>query len=291
MYWKFRILNSQFGILNSEFLIEFLPSECELACMSPPDEPQPSRASVRFYAELNEHLPVVLRYATLDVDCRPATTIRHVIEHYRIPAEEVDLLLVNGESAELDHKIIGGDRISVFPVFESFDIARTTRVRVRALREVRFVADVHLGKLASHLRMLGFDTLYRNDFNDKHLIRLSMEFQRTLLSKDHALIATPELTRAILVRSQDPREQLLEILNRLDLFHASHPFTRCIACNTILEPAEKQRIITRLPPNVIPLYNEFRTCPECDRLYWKGSHYQKMAEFMRELGIASIESS
>lgn len=253
--------------------------------MSPLNEPRPQKASIRFYAELNDHLPLENRYCTLEVDIQSRTSLQHIIELHGVPLSDVDLVLVNSEPAELDHVISNGDSISVFPVFESFDITGTTKVRVRALREVRFVADVHLGKLASHLRMLGFDTLYRNDYTDDELLNLSVGFQRTLLSKDHALVADPRLTHAILVRSQDPREQLLEVLHRLDLFRLTHPFTRCIACNTILEPAEKARIIHRLPSRIIPLYDEFRTCPFCDRLYWKGSHHQKMEAFIRNLGI------
>ncbi len=242
-------------------------------------------ALLRCYAELNDFLPSTQRYTAFAVDAQSTPTIRQAMERSGIPTAAVDLILVNGEPESLDYRFTDGDRISAFPVFESFDIAGTTKVRISALREVRFVADVHLGKLASHLRMLGFDTLYRNDFRDDELLNISVQWRRTLLSKDHALIANPTLTHAILVQSQDPREQLLNVLTRLDLFHATHPFTRCIECNSILEPAEKSRILHRLPPKVAVAYEAFRLCPECDRLYWKGSHFERMREFIRGIGI------
>ncbi len=244
------------------------------------------RALLRFYAELNDRLPPEKQYSTFELDLRSSPTIRQAIVLNGVPVAEIDLVLVNGEPQDLNYRIGGGDRISVFPVFESFDIAGTTKVRVSALREVRFVADVHLGKLVSHLRMLGFDTLYRNDFRDEELLKLSVELRRTLLSKDHALVANPALTHAILIRSQDPREQLNEVLTRLDLFHSAHPFTRCIECNSILEPAEKSRILHRLPPKVAVAYESFRLCPTCDRLYWEGSHFVHMCEFILSLGIS-----
>ena len=240
-------------------------------------------ASVRFYAELNEHLLPEKRFVTFHCTLREGCTVQALIESCGVPCAEVDLVLVNGEPEDLQHPLKEEDRVSAFPVFESFDIQGTTKVRIRALRETRFVLDVHLGKLASHLRMLGFDTLYRNDYNDKTLIRISLVYSRILLSKDRALVADTDLTRAHLVRSKDPRDQLVEVLQRFDLFNTTHPFTRCIACNAILEPADKSRIIDLLPPSVAASYEEFRMCPECERVYWKGSHYERMEDFIRGL--------
>jgi len=246
---------------------------------------------LRCYAELNEYLPAERKFVPAQLEFPAESTVASLISSQGIPDEVVDLVLVDGESQELMYRLNDGEMVSLFPVFESFDITGTTKVRIRALREVRFVLDVHLGKLASHLRMLGFDTLYRNDYADDRLVSLSVDRHRILLSKDRALIADPTLTHAYRIRSQDPREQLLEVLGRFDLAGGVHPFTRCIECNSILEPADKQRVLHRLPPKVALAYDEFRLCPHCDRIYWRGSHVERMREFIRALGLAIPEDS
>ena len=248
----------------------------EIALMS-------STVTVRFYAELNDFLHAERRFATFEVLLPSGVTVRDVLDGCGVPVPEVDLVLVNGEPEELNHPLGDGDRISVYPVFESFDIRGTTKVRVRALRVTRFVLDVHLGKLASYLRMLGFDTLYRNDYTDSELVRVSVEDDRILLSKDRTLVATGNLTRVYVVKCTDPRDQLKEVVRRFDLVESITPFTRCMVCNGALEPVEKERIVSRLPPRVAASFEEFRLCPDCSHVYWKGSHYRRMESFIQTI--------
>jgi len=168
-------------------------------------------------------------------------------------------------------------------VFESFDISSVEKIHSRPLRQSRFILDVHLGKLAYHLRMLGFDTLYRNDYRDSDLLMISSTEGRVLLTKDKKLLEEPTVTRGYHVKGKDPREQLLEVLRRFDLFSSTHPFIRCLLCNTLLRPVSKEAVLHRLPEKVRELFNEFRLCPTCDRVYWKGSHYEKMEKFIEEV--------
>jgi uncharacterized protein with PIN domain len=188
----------------------------------------------------------------------------------------VDLILVNGRSVGFEHQVRDGDRISVYPIFESFDISPVQQVRERPLRAPRFVLDVHLGKLASYLRLLGFDVLYSPAYNDDELMSISLNEQRTLLSKDRQLIQHPSLTHAYLVRQNLPREQAVEVVERFDLYSLIHPFIRCLTCNTLLRRADKDDVAGRLPPRVREAFNEFYLCTFCDRVYWKGSHYEGM---------------
>src|SRR5512140_3072575 len=152
--------------------------------------------SVRVYAELNEHLPLHSRMRSFEVPLEDDTTILQLLDILKIPESEVDLILVNGEACNIHHTLLHGECVSVSPVFESFDISGITNVRPRPLREPRFVLDVHLGKLASFLRMLGFDTLYRGDYVDNELVDISLSEERTLLSRDRALVGEPRLLRA-----------------------------------------------------------------------------------------------
>jgi uncharacterized protein len=235
---------------------------------------------VRLYAELNEHLPLHARMRPFDVAVEEDATALQVLEALKIPESEVDLILVNGEACNSQQVLRAGDCVSVYPLFESFDISGVTKVRPGALRQPRFVLDVHLGKLASFLRMLGFDTLYRGDYADSELVDISLSEERTLLSRDRALIAEPRLLRAYAVREEDPRAQLVEVLRRFDLAGATHPFTRCIRCNDPLRHVERQEVAHSVPPKAAELYTEFMSCPVCSRIFWKGSHYSRMLAFI-----------
>lgn len=235
---------------------------------------------VRFYAELNDLLPSERRFVSHPYSCNNHATIGQIIADVGIPLSEVDLILVNGESVDSSYQPHDGDRVSIYPVFESFDISSLTKVRTKPLRHSRFVLDVHLGKLAYYLRMLGFDTLYRNDYRDEELIGQSIGEDRILLSKDRELLADERVTRGYHVREKHPREQLVEVLERFDLFNACLPLQRCIRCNVPLIPVDKAEVFDRLPPMVAGLFNEFQRCPACHRVYWKGSHYTRMNAFI-----------
>ena len=235
-----------------------------------------TRIWIRFYAELNDFLPVEKRQVTIAHAVKERATVKHVIEALGVPHTEVDLILVNGESVDFSYLVQDGDRISVYPVFESFDISPLLRVRPLPLREPRFVLDGHLGKLAGHLRMLGFDTLYRNDAEDEVLAELSRGERRILLTRDRGLLKRSIVTHGYHVRETDPERQLAEVLRRFDLFGAIAPFRRCMRCNRVLEPVRKADVVDRLEPKTRLYYDEFAICRACDRVYWKGSHYRRM---------------
>jgi uncharacterized protein len=239
--------------------------------------------SVRCYAELNDRLPVNRRQRTFPQTCPPHARIEDLLRALAISADAVDLVLVNGVSTGLLHPLSEGDLVSLYPVFESFDIRPVTKVRNGVLRKPSFILDVHLGKLAHLLRMLGFDTLYRNDYTDPLLVALSARESRTLLSKDRALVAQDAVQRGMVIRSQNPRTQLLEVMDRFDLYREAHPFTRCLECNTPLTAVRKELIEEQLPPVVRAQYEEFNRCIECGRVYWKGSHFARMEAYAREI--------
>jgi uncharacterized protein len=239
--------------------------------------------SVRCYAELNDRLPANRRQQPFSHTCPHKSRVNDLLRALNVPQDAVDLALVNGVSVDFLHPLSEGDRVSLYPVFESFDIGRLTKVRDGVLRKPSFILDVHLGKLAHLLRMLGFDTLYQNNYTDAVLMALSGREGRTLLSKDRALVEDEAVQRGMVIRSQHPRMQLLEVMNRFDLYREAHPFTRCIECNTPLTSVRKETIEERLPPVVRTQYEEFNRCVECGRVYWKGSHFVRMEAYAREI--------
>lgn len=237
-------------------------------------------ARFRFYAELNDFLPPACRGIAFTHAFEGRVSIKHLIEALGVPHPEVDLVLVNGQSVDFSYLAHDGDRISVYPVFESIDITPLVRVRPQPLREPRFVLDTHLGRLAAYLRMLGFDTLYQNNFLDEELALISSQEGRILLTRDRGLLKRAMVTHGYCVRETYPRRQLVEVLRRFDLVAAISPFRRCIRCNDLLQPVSKRDVSDRLLPKTQQYYDEFHICQGCQQVYWKGSHYQRMQQFI-----------
>jgi uncharacterized protein with PIN domain len=153
-------------------------------------------------------------------------------------------------------------------------------VRPKPLREPRFVVDIHLGRLAAYLRMLGFDSLYDNEYEDETLANLSSSERRILLTKDRGLLKRSIVVHGYCVREVSPRLQLIEVLRRFDLFGSIAPFERCIRCNGGMEIVDKAEIVDLLPPKTSHYYDAFRRCQECGQVYWRGSHFQRMQRFI-----------
>jgi hypothetical protein len=239
---------------------------------------------------LNDHLSPELRQRTLEKSFFVPGTVKDVIESFGVPHSEVELIVVNGESVPFSYLVHDGDRIAVYPVFESFDIAGEVRVRPQPLRESKFVLDVHLGRLAAYLRMLGFDALYGNSGRDDELVRISVEQQRILLTRDRGLLRHSAVTHGYFVRQMESRRQLAEVVTRFDLARSFRPFTRCMACNTLLEEIPKEQLESALPPQVARSFEEFHRCPQCGRAYWKGSHYRRMQRWVNELVAQASQS-
>ncbi len=244
-------------------------------------------ASFRFYAELNDFLPAQQRQTCVTHSFELSASVKDMIEALGVPHTEVDLILVNGVSVDFSYQVQGGDQISVYPVFEAIDISPLVRVRPRPLREIRFVLDVHLGRLAIYLRMLGFDTLYQNDYADEELAHISSQEGRILLTRDRGLLKRSVVSHGYCIRTTDSRQQLVEVLRRFDLFGSLTPFSRCLHCNGLLQAVDKAAISDRLPPKTKQYYDEFRRCQNCDRVYWPGSHFQRMQQFIESVLLIS----
>jgi uncharacterized protein with PIN domain len=200
-----------------------------------------------------------------------------------VPHTEVDLILVDGRSVDFFYRLGDGDRISVYPVFEALDISAASLVRPRPLRDTRFVADVHLGRLARYLRLLGFDTLYGNDWADDLLVETSVSDHRILLTRDRGLLKRKTLDHGYLVRHTDPLRQLAEVARRFDLRDSLRPLTRCPVCNVAVVPVAKEEAAPRLPLLTARYYDEFWRCEQCGRLYWKGGHHRSLEALVRSV--------
>ena len=248
-------------------------------------------ASFRFYAELNEFLPHDRQYQTLRVSFKGRQSVKHLIESSGIPHTEVDLVLVNSQSVDFGYLVRQDDRVAVYPVFESMDITPLLKLRPAPLRVARFVLDGHLGRLAAYLRMLGFDAFYRNDYDDLELAQISAAQKRILLTRDRGLLKRSLVTHGYCLRTREPRQQLLDVVRRFDLFKQVLPFTRCIACNGLLEQVDKGAIEDQLEPLTCKYYQEFSRCDQCGQIYWKGSHHERMQALLVWLEAETVGNS
>jgi uncharacterized protein with PIN domain len=244
------------------------------------------RADFRFYAELNDFLAPDRRFRTFAADFAFGATVKDAVEALGVPHTEVDVILANDESVDFSYRMNNGDRISVYPMFESFDIASVTRLRPTPLRSTRFVVDANLGQLARYLRLLGFDAEYSQRLTDSELVDISVAERRVLLTRDIGVLKHGALTHGYFVRAQDARTQVVEVLSRFDLFGSLAPLSRCAKCNGMLVSVDKDQIAHRLEPSTRNHYSDFWVCRRCDHVYWRGAHIAGIERFVREVGSA-----
>jgi len=243
-----------------------------------------STVHIRFYAELGDLLPAEWRCRDVERQVGPGQTIKDLIEAMGVPHTEVDLILVDGLSVDFGYRLRDGDRLSIYPVFEALDVAPVSRLRPRPLRETLFAADVHLGRLVRYLRLLGFDSLYRNDWTDEGLVEAAVAERRIVLTCDRGVLKRRAVERGYLVRSPEPRTQLIEVVERFDLRGSLRPFSRCPVCNGEVTHAAKEDVVERLPPRTALHYEEFWRCRGCGRVYWQGGHFRALQRLVEGVG-------
>jgi uncharacterized protein len=241
------------------------------------------KVTFRFYEELNDFLPEEKRKVAFVHEFIDRTSVKDMVESLGVPHTEIDMILVNSNSVDFSYIVEDGDNISVYPVFESLDVTDIQHLRDKPLREPKFIADVHLGALVKYMRMMGFDVLYKNNYSDEEIIQTSIHENRTILTKDRELLKNKKITHGYWIRSKGTEQQVKEIIKRFDLKNNIREFLRCLECNNILEPIDKDKVIDRIPPKVRNWQNEFWYCSNCDKIYWKGTHFEKMSKFIEHL--------
>lgn len=233
-------------------------------------------AEFRFYEELNDFLPAGRRKVGFLQTFYGSPAVRDVIQAIGVPHSAVDLLLVDGRSVDFEHRLRGGERVAVYPVFERLDISPLQHLRPQPLRRPRFILDVHLGKLARYLRMLGFDSAWRRKWNDSEIIDKSLEESRIILTRDIGILKQKRVTRGYWLRSDRPQRQLAEVVEALDLQGQANPFTRCMECNGMIRPVARGDLEGRIDPDIRDRFELFWECTACGRIYWQGSHWRRM---------------
>ncbi len=229
-----------------------------------------STASIGFSPALNFFLKRENRDREVVLNFKDHQSLKHLIESLGVPHTEIGPVWVNGEQRDTGYLARNGDRIKVEGVAQGCPM------------DPSFILDGHLGRLAAYLRMLGFDCLYKTDFPDRELAEIAHQESRILLTRDRRLLMRKAVDFGYCLRSLEPRLQLVETVERFDLADKVSPFRRCLRCNHPLEPVSKESILDRLEPLTKKYFNEFRICPACRQIYWKGSHYDRMLRLIRQ---------
>ncbi len=205
-----------------------------------------------------------------------------------VPHTEVNAILINGKSEDFSYLLKEGDTIKIYSFFTTPKHQEISELQPKIKEKVRFILDVHLGKLASFLRMLGFDTLYSHTFEDAEIADISELENRIVLTRDKGVLMRKKISYGYYVRETNPKKQLIEVLKRFYLFEKITPFQRCLNCNGELEKIDKQLILDKIPEATRKYINNFHRCLNCNQIYWSGSHLQNMQNFINQILLEKI---
>lgn len=211
------------------------------------------------------------------------TSIKHIIESLGVPHTEIGKIIAEDNEVNFNYIPVNSQKVTLLPIIPPFDVTKPSLLRPEPLQQISFVVDVNVGKLALLLRMLGLDAEYSPKFLDKDI--LSFCEKRIVLSKDIGLLECKQIIFGRHVRSVYPDDQLVEIIKFFGINGPFKFFTRCLRCNKKLVPVNKKDILHRLEPKTKKYFDRFKICPQCRRIYWQGSHHEKMKIRLRKAGI------
>lgn len=240
-------------------------------------------ARFRFYGELKDLLRAEHSSGLLLHEFRGRQSLKDRIETLGVPHTEVSLILREGEPVDFSYLVQSGDDLSVFPTWQTLKLPADLDLQPEPPKPIKFVLDAHLGKLASYLRMLGFDCLYSNDYDDAELAGVQKDEKRILLTRDRGLLKRSRVRWGCLLHSHEPRRQLREVMIRYDIAEEIDEFGRCPLCNGGLKEIAKEKIVHRLEPLTKEYFHFFKICSDCDKIYWRGSHFDRIQDLVESL--------
>jgi uncharacterized protein len=239
--------------------------------------PMQLTARFLFHGSLNDFVRRMKRHTWTPYTFSGKPSVKDSIEAIGVPHLEIREVQVNGEIVTISYGLQPGDEVQVYPYDGREDEL------LSGIATCRFVLDVHLGTLARSLRMLGFDTVYENTLTDKAIAGIAQAEQRIVLTRDVNLLKHKAIPFGYWLRSQHTEEQLQEVIRRFRMIDHIRPFTRCMVCNGEIAEVPKYVVVDQLPPKTKLYFDEFYQCSSCQRVYWKGSHYEQMLGFINTL--------
>jgi len=241
-----------------------------------------SYSTLCFYGELIDLLSVPNSCGVISYPLTRKASIKDILESLGPPHTEIGHIQVNNRPVSFGHIPRSGQIIGLYPFVPPVDPCQASVLRPTPLPHIQFLVDVNVGKLARLLRMLGINAAFDWSWSDAYIARLAAREGRIVLSKDHGLLKRSSIQWGRLIRAQSPQAQLLEVIHFFGLKPPFALFSRCLTCNTILQSVRKEDIEHRLEPKTKRYYQRFSICPSCQRIYWPGSHHQRMLAWLRE---------
>ena len=151
---------------------------------------------------------------------------------------------------------------------------------------LKFIVDNNVGKLAKWLRIMGYDTLFFDGRDDSRMIATALAEGRVILTRDTQIVRRRVVTngqlKVILIRSDEPEQQMHQVIDSLNLDCQFRPFAICLECNQPLLERSKQQVKDLVPPYVFQTQSQYMECPACHRIYWRGTHWQSMTEKLKK---------
>jgi uncharacterized protein with PIN domain len=240
-------------------------------------------AKFRFYAELNDFLSLEKKQVLFAYSFKGNPAVKDTIEAIGVPHTAIDIILANGKSVKFSYLLQDGDFISVYPIFKKLDITDVIHLQKKLPDKLKFIVDVHLGKLAKYLRMLGFDVIYQNNYRTTEILNMAVTEKRIILTKSIALLKNEAAKLGCWIRAKYLVKQLIEVIHHFNLITKIKPFSRCMLCNGIIKEVAKKSIIDKLPKKTDQYFKDFGQCKLCGKIYWQGSHYHNMQIFIKNL--------
>ncbi|MGD2086441.1 MAG: Mut7-C RNAse domain-containing protein [Candidatus Aminicenantes bacterium] len=236
------------------------------------------RIRISFHGDLKDLLKNDEKDQEMSVEFPGKRSVKDLVQSLGIPHTEIGKIRIKDQWIDSSYVLHKGDTVEVFPVSAGKTVIDTDNPG--------FICDVHLWKLARRLRLLGFDTRFNPQWDDAELADLCHKEHLVLLSRDRGLLKRNKVVRGLLIRNTDPEKQVSEVLHRLQISAKAQPLTRCLLCNGLLEPVSitgklfEKKIKPQLPPNILEWCKEFHFCPNCEKAFWKGSHYKKLSRMI-----------
>jgi uncharacterized protein with PIN domain len=244
---------------------------------------QKAGASIYFEGSLQEFPAIIAAGMPLLFPVRNYQSVKDIIESAGVPHTEVACIIVNNTPVDFYYHLKDNDQVTVYPYDRVPDAFVNFKLRNITPEPIRFVLDVHLGTLARYLRFCGFDSVYKNNFQDKQIVAIASGENRIVLTRDIGILKYSAVNYGYWIRSKSPPEQLREVIWHYRLCTKLQPFSRCSDCNSILEVVQKKEVLDKLEVKTRIFYHDFRRCTGCGKIYWKGSHFENLEKIVERI--------
>lgn len=238
-------------------------------------------ATFHFFESLNDFLPVKNKNTPVVYSFTGNPSIKDAIEAIGIPHTEVDVILSAGLPVSFENQLIPNSTFEIYSFEHNFPGHANYSVTPPLPADIKFIADVHLGKLANAMRTIGIDTYYDTKSTDKQIAEIAFNQERVVLTRDVGLLKHKTIKWGLWLRSQQHETQLQEVEKKYNISSLVNAFTRCLICNGDIIAVPKDEILNQLPAKTREYFNQFYQCNNCKKIYWKGSHYEHMLEKLK----------